>query len=126
MMSVPKEKQISSSDAFEKMKKEGAMYLDVRTKEEFSQGSPSASINVPVMNNVDGNMIPNENFIDQVREKLSLEQIIFVGCKTGGRSQKACKLLLEAGFKDVSNVIGGFMGTPYTPGWSSLNLPVQR
>ena len=125
-MSEFKEKQISSSDAFEEMKAGVAVYLDVRTQEEFAQGSPEGSINMPVMNNIDGNMTPNENFIDQVKEKLSLDQMIVVGCKTGGRSQKACKLLLEVGFKDISNVIGGYAGTPYTTGWLSSNLPIQR
>ena len=77
------------------------------------------------MNSTDGGMVLNENFVKKVKDKLLLDQEIFVGCRMGGRSTKACKLLLKAGFKDISNVIGGYIGNSVDLGWSSLNLPVE-
>ena len=118
-------RETTPDEAFEKMRNEGAVYLDVRTPEEFDEGHPQGAKNVPVLNSIDGERIPNENFVDEVKHILSVDDKIVVGCRTGGRSHKGCELLLEAGFKDVSNVMGGFVGTPHAAGWSSLNLPVE-
>lgn len=45
---------------------------------------------------------------------------IFVICRSGGRSQKACDLLVSAGFKNVTNVKGGMLA------WDASGLPVVR
>jgi hydroxyacylglutathione hydrolase len=44
---------------------------------------------------------------------------IAVHCKSGYRSMIACSLLQRAGFRDVTNVIGGF------DAWQQTKLPVQ-
>jgi hydroxyacylglutathione hydrolase len=44
---------------------------------------------------------------------------IAVHCKSGYRSMIACSLLQRAGFRNVTNVIGGF------DAWQQANLPVQ-
>lgn len=45
---------------------------------------------------------------------------IFVVCRSGGRSQKACDLLLAAGFTNVTNVKGGMLA------WEASGLPMVR
>jgi rhodanese-related sulfurtransferase len=37
---------------------------------------------------------------------------IIVGCQAGPRSSAAAGLLQQAGFQDVSNMLGGFGGMP--------------
>ena len=71
-------------------------------------------------------MVPNSNFIDQVEKNFSYDQLILVGCKTGGRSEKACKLLTQAGFTDIMNVMGGYHGNQYSKGWASSGLPIDK
>ena len=117
--------EISPSDAFIRMRDNDALYLDVRTEEEFSAGRPKGAVNVPVLTNKDGVMVPNPNFVDQVEKLFSQEQELLVGCKTGGRSTKACDLLVQAGFIEITNVTGGYDGTPYSKGWSSSDLPIE-
>jgi rhodanese-related sulfurtransferase len=49
----------------------------------------------------------------------------------GGRSQRACELLAQAGWADVANVRGGFggerdrSGAVVIPGWRDAGLPVE-
>jgi hypothetical protein len=53
-----------------------------------------------------------------------------IGCKTGGRSARACQILTQMGYTDAANVRGGFggqvdnFGRVVEPGWSTLNLPL--
>ena len=48
----------------------------------------------------------------------------------GGRSQRACEMLEEAGFTDLTNVAGGFggnrdaSGNVVVAGWRDAGLPV--
>ena len=51
-----------------------------------------------------------------------------VGCQMGGRSQHACEILANAGFEDVSNVLGGFGGAPQFghAGWVQAQLPIEK
>ena len=57
---------------------------------------------------------------------------IIVGCQAGPRSTAAAGLLQQAGFQDISNMIGGFggmrdpMGTVIAPGWAASALPVSN
>ena len=66
-------RETTPDEAFEKMRNEGAVYLDVRTPEEFDEGHPQGAKNVPVLNSIDGERIPNENFVDEVKHILSVD-----------------------------------------------------
>jgi hypothetical protein len=56
---------------------------------------------------------------------------LVVGCMAGGRSQRACEILEQAGFSDLTNVRGGFggardaTGAILVPGWRDAGLPVS-
>ncbi len=58
------------------------------------------------------------------------DKTLVVGCMAGGRSQRACEMLEDAGYADLTNVVGGFggqrdaSGTVVVPGWSDAGLPV--
>ena len=55
---------------------------------------------------------------------------LIVGCKSGGRSARACQLLASMGYQHLWNVDGGFGGKvdprgQTIKGWASLGLPVE-
>jgi len=71
--------------------------LDVRTPEEFEEGSIFGSVLISY---------------DQVEEKidnlhLNHDDEIVIYCRTGNRSRIASKTLYDLGFNNVINVLGG-------------------
>jgi len=55
------------------------------------------------------------------------EAPLLVGCQAGVRSLQACEVLADAGFTNLTNVLGGFAGS-WTGdiGWVQANLPIER
>jgi rhodanese-related sulfurtransferase len=110
-----------------------AVYLDVRTEEEFAQGHPAGALNVPVVFMRPGGGPPYENpeFLAVVEKSLARDQKLVVGCMAGGRSQRACDILEKAGYSDLTNVRGGFGGARdaggqiVVKGWRDAGLPVS-
>jgi rhodanese-related sulfurtransferase len=122
------------SEAHETLKKNpDAIYLDVRTEGEFAAGHPADAINIPVMvaKGV-GQMQLNLEFVDVAEKVLPRDTKLVVGCLAGGRSQRACEMLEEAGFTDLTNVVGGFggqrdaSGQIVVKGWKDSGLPVTN
>ena len=110
-----------------------AIYIDVRTAGEFANGHPQGAVNIPVaFPDPARGMVANENFVPIVEANFPQDKKIIVGCQAGPRSKSAAGLLQQAGFQDVSNLIGGFggmrdpMGTVIAPGWASSGLPVSQ
>src|ERR1700687_2314229 len=127
-------KQQVPAEAYETLKQNpDALYLDVRTEAEFAAGHPAGAINIPVMvAKGPGQMQLNLEF-DEVAEKvLPKNKKLVVGCMAGGRSQRACEMLEEAGFTDLTNVRGGFggardaSGQVIVKGWRDAGLPVSN
>lgn len=110
-----------------------AVYVDVRTEQEFMNGHVPKSINIPVAlaDPATRRMTPNPDFVKVVSAHLPKNKRIIVGCQVGGRSQMAAEMLAQEGFQDVSNMQGGFggarnqMGQVIVPGWSQLGFPVE-
>lgn len=113
---------------------DGTVYLDVRTAPEFQQGHAPGAFNIPVaeMNPAAGRMELRADFVSLVRKHWPKDAKLVLGCKTGGRSTTACQLLAEAGYADLANLVGGFMGivdakgNVAQEGWSTLGYPVER
>jgi rhodanese-related sulfurtransferase len=112
---------------------EGAIYLDVRTVEEFTQGHPAKAYNVPLLHrHFSGQMVPNADFLAVVRANFPAEARLLVGCLSGNRSLRAAEILEAAGYTQVVNVRCGFGGARdaagriVEPGWAALGLPVER
>jgi rhodanese-related sulfurtransferase len=124
-------KEVSPKQAFEMMQTDpGCIYLDVRSVPEFDEGHPEGAINIPFLHFTPGaGMSPNEDFPAVVETALEKDAKIVVGCKTGGRSARACELMSQMGFTDVANVRGGYVGVMdqsgqvVEPGWSLVDLP---
>ncbi|MFX0001970.1 MAG: FAD-dependent oxidoreductase [Candidatus Hermodarchaeota archaeon] len=81
---------------FNKITNNGAILLDVRTKEEFSARSIESSINIP---------------IEELRKRLgeiSNNKPIYVYCEVGYRSYLALRILMQSGFEEVYELTGGY------------------
>ena len=77
-----------------------SIILDVRTVEEYEE------ISIP--NAILANILEPNEFMDVV-EKLEKKTKIFVYCRSGVRSQKACNILDQLGFKETYNLNGGIL-----------------
>jgi rhodanese-related sulfurtransferase len=108
-----------------------AVYLDVRTAEEFAAGHPAGAVNVPVLFFRNGQSTPNPDFVASVQRVIPPATRLLVGCQAGGRSQHGAGLLVAAGYTDVTNVQGGFGGARdqtgrlVIPGWRDAGLPIE-
>lgn len=111
--------RISPAEAHDKMTTEGFTYVDVRTPEEFAEGRPAGSINVPL----------DDDFVRAMEARFAKSAPIVVGCKAGGRSHRAASALIDAGFTNVLDQRAGFdaargsFGEVIEPGWSRAGLP---
>jgi rhodanese-related sulfurtransferase len=127
-------KEVSPKEAYELMQNDPEyIYLDVRSVMEFDDGHPVGAVNVPIMNFTPGmGMTPNQDFVQTVDEKFPKDAKLVIGCKSGGRSAQACIVMEKMGYTNVANMRGGFvgavdqMGRLVEPGWSMLDLPVEK
>jgi rhodanese-related sulfurtransferase len=127
-------KEITPQQAHEILNADStAVYIDVRTEREFANGHPQGAVNIPVaFPDPARGMMMNKDFVKVVEANFPHAKKIIVGCQAGPRSNAAAGFLTQAGFQDVSNMIGGFggmrdpMGTVIAPGWTGLGLPVSN
>ncbi|HEV8724538.1 MAG TPA: rhodanese-like domain-containing protein [Candidatus Binatia bacterium] len=127
-------KEVTPQQAYDILTKDpSVVYIDVRTEREFASGHPQGAVNIPVaFPDPARGMMMNENFVRVVEANFPREKNIIVGCQAGPRSNAAAGLLQQAGYQDVSNMLGGFggmrdpMGTVIAPGWASSGLPVSQ
>ena len=110
-----------------------AVYIDVRTEAEFANGHPQGAVNIPVaFPDPARGMMVNSDFVRVVEANFPREKKIILGCQAGPRSTSAANMLQQAGFQDVSNLLGGFggmrdpTGKVSAPGWASSGLPVSN
>lgn len=80
--------------------KENVQLIDVRTKREFDSGHIRKAINVDVF---------NRSAFVQYFEKFDRNKPIYLYCRSGSRSQRAAKLLVELGFKEIYDLKGGYL-----------------
>lgn len=70
----------------------GAIIVDVRTKQEYSQSSGKSSINIP--------LDQLSNSLNKIKNK---ENTIITCCASGMRSASAKAILKQAGYSNVHN-----------------------
>jgi rhodanese-related sulfurtransferase len=89
-----------------------AKIIDVRSPAEFEEVHAVGAINIP---------LDKFNPADVIAQHgLSSDSPVYMICKMGGRSQKACDALSNAGLTSAVNVTGG------TDAWDAAGLPVVR
>lgn len=79
---------------------QNAVIVDVRTKEECSEGMIANAINIDIYE--------GQGFIYKI-EELEKAKNYYVYCKVGGRSAQACSVMNQLGFENTYNLIGGMM-----------------
>ena len=127
-------KEISPREAYDTLQQDGqAVYIDVRTVEEFTDGHPEGAVNIPIaFHDPAQGMVYNQDFVEVVASHFTKDRKLLLGCKAGPRSNSAANLLEQQGYQDVASVRGGFGGMrdPYgqvlVEGWEGLGLPVSR
>ena len=118
MASEPK--RVSAREAYALLKDAGYAYVDVRTQAEFAEGHPAGAVNVP---------LALADFVGAMRARFALDAKIVVGCRSGNRSLRAARMLLEAGFTNVVEQRAGWdgvrdaFGQLLEPGWEREGLP---
>jgi rhodanese-related sulfurtransferase len=88
-------KNISTQELKGELKDKKKQFIDVRTQGEFNGYHIPGFKNVPL------------HQLAQKADKLSKDKEVIVICQSGMRSQKASKILVKSGFKNVTNVKGG-------------------
>lgn len=102
---------LSPTQAKENLAKDASIQLlDVRTADEFSTGH---------IDNAENSCVTTDEFIQKM-PNLDKEKPIYVYCKSGNRSAKATKILVDNGFTNVFEVIGGITA------WQSDGLEVTQ
>ena len=137
---------VTAKEAFQMWEQSPAQVkvLDVRTLEEYIFiGHAEMAINAELFSQThDWNeekarysLIPNPDFLDQVRDWAELQDVILVMCRSGGRSAMAVNLLASYGFIKVYNIINGMEGDTVSDpksiykgkrmknGWKNSGLP---
>jgi rhodanese-related sulfurtransferase len=71
--------------------------LDVRTKDEYSSGHIENALNIDYY-------LPD--FKDELK-KLDKSKKYFIYCRSGHRSGETGKIMVDLGFKDITNLSGG-------------------
>ncbi|KAF5753050.1 hypothetical protein HS088_TW01G00968 [Tripterygium wilfordii] len=100
----------------------GYFYLDVRAVDEYKKGHVDTPkiFNIPYMFNKPEGRVKNSDFLKEVSSIFKEEDSVVVGCQSGVRSLYATGDLLEAGFKNMSNMGGGYLS------WVETGFAVKR
>lgn len=98
-------KNITVTEARERLGTEGHVLLDVRTKEEVREMSVPGALNIPL------------DRLEAQAGQLSGYSSIHVMCRSGGRSAVAANMLHGLGMTQVLNVSGGIIA------WQNAGLP---
>lgn len=80
--------------------------IDVRTPEEYVHSHIPGVPNIPL------------NDLARHSEKLKNYDTVYVHCRSGGRSAKACAILSSSGIPRAFNVAGGILA------WQKLSYPL--
>jgi rhodanese-related sulfurtransferase len=108
-----------------------ALLVDVRSFAEFwFVGHPVGAVNVSWS---DERWSINEQFVDEVQEFAKFDQPLVLICRSGKRSRDAMRVLADAGYSDLAQVLYGFEGDlgagnhrSSVNGWRFEGLPWEQ
>ena len=125
------EKYITAEQAYAQYSEnpESIHILDVRTPGEYTfVGHAPMAVNIPIKFFKSGLtkdnkliMPMNENFVAQVETLFKKTDMVFVMCRSGGRSAASINKLALAGFTNAYNIIDGFEGDKDDKGYRTVN-----
>jgi len=82
----------------QKLQEDEVQLIDVRTPEEYAAGHLEGAINIDFL---------SEDFLEQM-SKLDKNKPLLLYCRSGNRSGKATIQLHEEGFKNITDMKGGY------------------
>ena len=74
--------------------------VDCRTPAEFQQGAIPKAVNIDYQ---------DSDFKNLINQRLDKSKDVLIYCRSGKRSAKATKILVESGFTAVYNLDGGYL-----------------
>lgn len=98
---------LTPKEMFAQSKKAKAVYLDVRTPQEWTKGHIKSATHLDIF---------RDDFETELK-KLDKNKTYYVYCAVGGRSGEATVLMSKLGFKHIYNMQGGFKA------WEKEGLP---
>lgn len=98
---------LTPKEMFSQSKKAKAVYLDVRTPQEWTKGHIKYATHLDIF---------RDDFEAELK-KLDKNKTYYVYCAVGGRSGEATVLMSKLGFKHIYNMQGGFKA------WEKEGLP---
>ena len=103
-------KPVPEIDVLEAQKRieEGAVLVDVREPNEYEEAHIPGS-----------RLEPLSTFTEKYKD-LPKDKPLVMQCRSGARSERAAKYLLEQGYTDVVNLTGGILA------WQEAGLEVER
>jgi len=117
-------------DEAARLLEDGWQFVDVRSIPEFDEGHPPGAYNVPFMHRDARGMQANPRFVEVMERRFAEVPRLVLGCRSGGRSLRACEVLQARGWKgELVDMRGGFAGEHTAgqltcEGWESQGLPV--
>lgn len=102
--------QVNPFEAIRQLNDDDALMVDVRESKEYTEGHLKDAVHIPL-----GDL---KSRIDELSKYKNKSIITY--CRSGSRSNSACKTLKKAGFESVSNLQGGIMA------WQNQNMPVSK
>jgi len=91
-------KTITTKELKELLAKEKIQLVDVRTLKEVKQGIIKNALFIDYF---------DADFSKKIKKKLKKDKPVYLYCRSGNRSVKACKILQEKGYQAYS-VLGGY------------------
>ncbi|MEO1889574.1 MAG: rhodanese-like domain-containing protein [Cycloclasticus sp.] len=105
-----KYKLISPPEAINLINREDAVLIDTRNKAEFNAGHIADAVLIP---------LPDIKESADKLNKYEGKPLLFY-CKTGTRSDEACKILSKQGFTNIFALSGGIQS------WEDANMPLVK
>ncbi|NLO17151.1 MAG: hypothetical protein GX118_03065 [Arcobacter butzleri] len=113
---------ITAQEAYQ-MQQNGAILIDVRTKQEYDFMRAKDAVLVESYMEINGKRVFNKNFVTQIEDlvDMDLNKEIILICRSGSRTKEAAAILAKNGFSNIYNVKNGFVYD-----WVRANLPIQK
>lgn len=101
--------QINPSQAIENVKN-GSLFIDVREVEEVNELNYDINnyMNIPL------------SLLEFKLTEIPKDKDLILACRSGGRSQNACNILINNGYNNLSNLEGGIIG------WQRSGNPIKK
>lgn len=128
---------LSPAQVWQAMQSGEAVWVDIRTDEEFALGHPPGAYHLPFMHADEvGGRLYNDDFVaefEALQRSLSGAgggaPLMVLGCRRGHRTRQAVELLGLMGLVGLADCPAGWSGTEdeygrvVEPGWSRVGLP---